>query len=174
MHMVGLPEIAVPYERLILGVKEAIAIFSSIPGMEKQNSGFFTILERGKAPITCEIGSCPSDEAEMCKLLSLEKAMRLKQSHDHLLSWESRDPNAMVEGQSGNKPWGKWGGAVRLGTSIIISFSGLPEMGDEAAMIYAAYDVCWLNDLAVESLQRINGNEFIKHFPFSPQKWFNT
>lgn len=73
-------------------------------------------------------------------LLSIEKAMRLANDiveEDHVSSWESRDEKRKL-----------YGGAIRvfgtvrqvsnLPVQIILSFSGLTEAGDEAAMVLTA------------------------------------
>lgn len=58
---------------------------------------------------------------------SLEKGRRLIEHPDHLSSWQSRDPDNS-----------KWGGAIRVG-EFILSFSGLPELVDEALMLNLVY-----------------------------------
>lgn len=70
------------------------------------------------------------DLAKMAKYRSFsrEKAERLFENTEHQLSWQSRDPDA-----------NKWGGAVRLPNGVIVSFSGFPELVDEA--FCAAYSV---------------------------------
>ena len=51
------------------------------------------------------------------------------------------------------QPWGKWGGAIRAG-DYIISFSGFPELWDEAAMLVLAIRMGWLDQTA--TLRRIS------------------
>ncbi len=169
---VGNPPVS--YDSLVSQVTDAVRIFSTIPGFGLRNCGFFTILEPGKKAITSQIGKCPVERAEKYFLLSQEKAKRLLSENSkefiaegdaHLLSWESRDPTATIAGQPvEEKPWGKWGGAIRAG-GCFISLSGLPELGGEAAMIYTAFKVGWLNNEAVGAFHRINNNEFLSYFP---------
>ncbi len=69
------------------------------------------------------------ERADACLVFSQEKARRLSEKTD-LTSFESRDP--------ANK---KYGGAIKVGGDKkfkIISFSGLPELWDEASMFMTA------------------------------------
>jgi len=91
---------------------------------------------------------------------SLEKSGRLHEHTDdgHELSSESRDPDQ-----------GKWGGSVKAvdphGHIWILSFSGLPEMLNEAAMLLVAVliggmTMAHAKELAAKSLVTENGNTF--------------
>ncbi|MFH0890998.1 MAG: hypothetical protein V1856_03125 [Candidatus Liptonbacteria bacterium] len=65
-------------------------------------------------------------KADKYLALCREKALRLAENPGHYSNWQSRDPDADM-----------WGGAVRVG-DIILSMSGLPELGDEALMLTVA------------------------------------
>lgn len=90
-------------------------------------------------------GSANKDKRPKYEIISLEKAIRLVQHIDHFnhkTSWESR-----------NDQKGLYGGAVFLDceveeffptfgrrqvSQLVFSFSGLPEVGDETAMLMTA------------------------------------
>lgn len=78
-------------------------------------------------PILTKVVGCV-EQVKFPKYLRLcqEKAHRLACNPTHLSSWQSRDESAE-----------KYGGAVRM-KSFIFSFSGLPELGDEALMLATA------------------------------------
>lgn len=76
------------------------------------------------------IGDVADDKAARYIELAQEKALRLatKLSLGHVLSWQSRDPAANL-----------WGGAAYICMgNIILSFSGLPELWDEAICLATA------------------------------------
>lgn len=98
-------------------------------GEPSKPRGYFTVVNIAtSAPVLiAKIGKVPLDKLEKYQLYSREKALRLSikmKSHNHMSSWESRIPED-----------GKWGGAVFAGRGLIFSFSGLPELADEAAML---------------------------------------
>ena len=104
-----------------------------------RTGGYFTLLHRPfvNGPwvelIHCLIGKVRSDKFVRYSSFSKEKATRLAEHVEsgHLTSWQSRDPEQ-----------DRWGGSVVTSSSLsgeqsIFSFSGLPELADEAAMIMA-------------------------------------
>lgn len=88
-----------------------------------------------------------------------EKALRLEAehaAHGHVSSWQSRDPEH-----------DKWGGAV-LGPDdqkrqYAFSFSGLPELCDEAVMLLTAVQVGHLTKAEAIEIARISNNTFFMH-----------
>ncbi|MEK7648959.1 MAG: hypothetical protein AAB400_03510 [Patescibacteria group bacterium] len=79
-----------------------------------------------------KVGSFEQSEpgrGEACFNYSQEKGRRLQQYPDHVSSFQSRNPDEK-----------KWGGAVR-GNRVILSFSGLPEILDELAMVRAGLEL---------------------------------
>ena len=77
------------------------------------------------------IGDVPDDKAARYIELAQEKPLRLAAnmiSLGHVLSWQSRNPEENL-----------WGGAVyiRIG-NVILSFSGFPELWDEAIGLVTA------------------------------------
>jgi hypothetical protein len=97
--------------------------------------GYFSVFDPTSRSfiLTVKIGFPPDEKNAKYLALSQEKAMRLASHPEHFASFESRDEKD-----------GKWGGAVRPCVSTIISFSGLPELADEALMLFVAYNARWL------------------------------
>ena len=97
---------------------------------EEKHGGYFTIFDSFlRAPLlTAMIGLMPSEKFEKYREYSLEKATRLSHApFDHKSSWQSRNPDKE-----------QWGGAVYAEHGFIFSFSGLPEIADEALVLAIA------------------------------------
>ena len=112
-------------------VDEAIFLFEQAHGRsdwQGRTGGYFCLAnaETGLPLLVLPLGQVPLEKAEKYLRLCQEKAKRLAEHLEHLSSWESRNPDKE-----------QWGGAVRVG-NLIFSFSGLPEMGDEAVMLAVA------------------------------------
>ena len=77
-------------------------------------------------------------KAEKYFVLAPEKANRLRSFmlSGHLTSYESRNPNATILVNGTLEQWGRWGGAVVISRQLIFSFSGLPELLDEAFVCF--------------------------------------
>jgi len=93
-----------------------------------------------------------------------EKALRLRRmylEHGHMLSAQSRDPDAE-----------QYGGAVCDGI-YIWSFSGLPEFGDETAMLLSAQRAGQMTWGTAEHLARLSGNDVLKNEMFFDPFWEN-
>jgi len=108
---------------------EALFFFQHDPLWEGRTGAYFCLADAKTgdllfAPVA--IGPVPKEKAKKYLALCQEKAKRLASHTDHLASSESR-----------NSDVGQWGGAVRAG-DVILSMSGLPEMGDEALMFVLA------------------------------------
>lgn|GEM_PF-1672295 len=110
----------------------------------EKTGGYLTMRDSGNGQIILcvPLGHIPSDKVHKYAMLSQEKAWRLWEKHSQRgdkLSWQSRDPELCAYGfQSiGKDNWGLWGGAIHAGP-FILSFSGLPEMGDEALVLVLA------------------------------------
>jgi hypothetical protein len=141
-------------------VETAVQQMSTILAQEgykkNRNSGYFTLRDgvTGRIIFMVQIGICPDDMADKFCEFSQEKGNRLKWDENvrHVTSWQSRDPD--------NK---KYGGAIKAGPAknLILSFSGLPELADEAVMVAAAYRLGWLNHHEVADLYHINDNAYL-------------
>lgn len=97
------------------------------------------------------VGSLPDDRLERCKTFAWEKASRLYEQfyfHQHRSSWISRDVNTR-----------RYGGAV-MTPSCILSFSGCPELMDEAIVTCVALITGLCNQTDAEYIASISGNEF--------------
>ena len=106
-------------------VESIIDFCSDDEGWAGHTGGYLCISDgkNGLPLLTMLIGEVFLQKAPKYLEFCQEKAARLAGHPNHQTSWESRNPE---------KDW--WGGAVRFEDKIL-SFSGLPEMGDEAAML---------------------------------------
>lgn len=108
---------------------------TDIKEKEFDRSGFLTLMDgiTGKILFTIPFGEIPEDKWELCFKFSQEKATRLFATGlplGHTTSYESRDTNK-----------DQYGGAIYVNmhsTAVIISFSGMPELIDEAMMLALA------------------------------------
>lgn len=93
----------------------------------KDRGGYLTIVDLKLNAIlgTARIGAPPHKKFKKYFRLSVEKALRLLKYPKHNTSRQSRDIKR-----------NKFGGAVR-GLQFIVSFSGLPEIWDEALIVCA-------------------------------------
>lgn len=99
------------------------------------------------------IGQVLSDKAEKYIEFTKEKTLRLRAHPKHSSSWQSRNPDE-----------GKWGGAI-LATNYarcILAFSGLPELGDEAAMLLAALEVRLITRQYAHDVATASNNHIFK------------
>lgn len=79
---------------------------------------------------------------------SKEKAERLYWQTSDDLSWQSRSPNE-----------NQWGGAVRISKKMgFISFSGFPELADEAFCLALAVHTGFMADSTAYALTQCNNN----------------
>ena len=118
------------------------------PNPEKK-SGYFTLLskEDGRLLLMAQIGECPGNEYEKYQLFSREKGIRVYKTND-LSSWVSR-----------NVREDKWGGAIST-DDFILSFSGLPELMDEAVVLVAALALRWVSRRDVATIAKLSENPF--------------
>lgn len=107
---------------------DAKRLFRGDPAWEGRQGGYLCIAEdiTGYPYAVVLIGSVPDEKHAKYFSLCQEKSTRLASHPDHVSSWQSRDPD-------GNK----WGGAIKV-NHLIFSFSGGPELGDEALMLAVA------------------------------------
>ena len=98
----------------------------------------------------------PAERGQKYLELAQEKARRLAEHPDHWSSWQSRNPDE-----------GKWGGAVNAG-AYIFSFSGLPELADEAAMLLTALSLGFLLEERAAAFAQYSGNELFYKMMATP------
>lgn len=75
-----------------------------------------------------------------------EKARRLASNRFHVSSWESREPQNQ-----------KYGGAIRVG-DLILSFSGIPEEGDEMLCLTIASFYGWIGGKEIDEILEKSSN----------------
>jgi hypothetical protein len=136
-------------------VSEAEALFGDTPAWKDREGGCFCLADAvGGFPYAVVfIGSMLVEKSQKYLALSQEKALRLALNPNHRSSWESRDPDKQ-----------KWAGAVRVG-DLIFSFSGLPDLGDEAIMLATA-SAFYLENGHAEMLQVITAIAAQSHNPY--------
>jgi hypothetical protein len=117
-------------------VEKLVEESTRLPGnpKPKRRGGYLTVIVRGEPEISlCAVVGSFINDAKEYLVFSQEKAKRLRTlSRRHVLSSQSRNPDK-----------NRWGGAISAGLRII-SFSGLPELVDEAVVTAAAY---WLGEI---------------------------
>ncbi len=125
-----------------------LALSNDLTGRDGREGGYLTVMnaETGEIEHHFEIGVISEEKADKYSAFSKEKAVRLfknHKAHGHVTSYESR-----------NVPENKYAGAVLVGNKIL-SFSGLPELSDEALM-YGLAALCGLErlDVVVEMVYR--------------------
>ena len=127
-------------------LEKILGEFSVIVGkdaLQGKTGGYFIVkkyitMSGGVFRPIIPVGKIPVDKDEKYSFLAREKAERLSKDisdTDHLTSYESRDPAFIFP--ENHQLWGKWGGAVLVNMFTIYSFSGFPELVDEAF-------VCWV------------------------------
>ena len=131
-----------------------IDYYNAVIRKDGPDAGYFTIRDSisGQPLQPIPIGVCPDDRVEKCFRLSLEKGERLFINKTHVSSFQSRD--------IANK---KYGGAITF-PNLIISFSGLPELVDEAVMLVLAYKLGWMDWAGVQNIITISQNPFFEKF----------
>ena len=135
----------------ILLVAEQLAVaahhFLKINHNQSRRGGYLAVVnhQRPEVTLVAKIGQVSKEKTEKYEVLAREKAWRLYGQTGNWTSFESRNENAGVVVYDSIRPhrpawtesWGQWGGAVR-GSRYIFSFSGFPELLDEAMMFALA------------------------------------
>jgi len=115
-----------------------------------RRSGYFTLRNRidGRVLLHCQISQCPNeDKAAKWAYFSLhEKGPRLLKHPDHVSSFQSKNEEAA-----------QYAGAIAV-SDLVLSFSGLPELADEAVMLTLAFMLKWATSEEVEAIAKISGN----------------
>ena len=96
-------------------------------GNSDKKGGYFCVTDlKGSILLVMLIGEVAEEKIPRYSKVCIEKAQWLASHADHVSSWQSR-----------NEAEDKWGGAIKT-KDFIFSFSGLPEMWDEACMVAVA------------------------------------
>ena len=125
-----------------------------VGAIEDRQWGYLTITSAADARIlyVFQVGECPLEKAEKYFRLSQEKARRLfnQIGAGGKSSWQSR-----------NEKNGQWGGAI-CAENVIVSFSGLPELADEAVSLMTAVLCGWLAIERAREIAAISNNKFLE------------
>ena len=115
----------------------------------RESSGGYIYLRdsMGNTKLHHYVGELPRDEVSECHRFSQEKACRLLTHDGHSTSWQSRNVQAQ-----------KYGGAIRLPSGHVLSFSGLPEHLDEVFCICLAQHMGWLDESGGAKLMKYSEN----------------
>ena len=136
---------------------------SDLPGREYDRRGYLTLMNgiTGEIIFTVPFGEIPEDKDEIYFRFSQEKASRLfSQVNLHL-------PNVHTSSfQSRNEEEEKYGGAIYFdlhSAVIILSFSGMPELIDEAMMLVLGNKVkALLNEPLLRKIEACDRNPYFE------------
>lgn len=132
-------------------------LIQSMRGMDilsgEEHGGYLCMLDAktGEAVLLCPIGSMPKEKVAKYRANAKEKANRL-------FELSQTDPKQWSSWQSRDEANGKWGGAVRSAT-FIFSFSGFPQLVDEAFMLVLAMRFDGMPGGAADLIAQISSNE---------------
>lgn len=146
-----------PVSKILDIASQIVATSVKIPGNEapERQGGYLVVRNKiSGVPLLIErVGKCPVSNVKRYHNLALEKGERLgntRLTSGHISSYQSRDTQN-----------DKWGGAI-LTEDLIISFSGLKELFDEAVVLVLAIRMHWLEIREAEAITEISGNTFVK------------
>lgn len=146
-----------PFSKILEVASQIVAASVKVPGNEtpERQGGYLVIRDKHNGtPLLIErIGKCPVSNVKRYHGLALEKSERLSNTRltgGHISSYQSRDTQN-----------DKWGGAIIAG-DLIVSFSGLKELFDEAVVLALALRMDWLGFQEVARVTEISGNRFVK------------
>lgn len=125
----------------------------------ERTGGYFCLAYKssGLPALVAEIGEVNEEKKRKYYTFAKEKAFRLSITHTLETSWQSR-----------NEAEDKWGGAVRCG-KWIFSFSGFPELLDEAMMLVLGVRSRTINMEKAQKMANISQNPyFLKLFSALP------
>lgn len=148
------PEEIMRIARIVqVGLEAFIKLPDEVRGSDNsRKGGYFTLADRktGNIHFIDLFGEVSDEKTEKYRSFSLEKAQRVGRCLDAGIksSWQSRDPEN-----------NKWGGAIAT-YDFILSFSGLPELWDEALMLFVAYWMNWINYDDVITITKISSNPY--------------
>lgn len=122
-----------------------------------RQGGYFCLVDKGGKgnplglpTLILGIGTVPAEKGLKYLAFAQEKAHRLAEHPEHQSSWQSRNEGAE-----------QWGGAIAAGP-YVFSFSGLPEHGDEAAMLLAADELGLITPGMAAQIAKESGNEIFR------------
>jgi len=140
-----------PPKKVLLVAKLAINAVSSAAEEFGDNSGggyLYISDSAGQMVLHLKVGTPTKEKADLYLEYSQEKAARLVGFKSDDLSWQSRCPKE-----------GRWGGAVRLSNKLgFLSFSGFPELADEAFCLALAVNAGLISANTAYVLTQCNSN----------------
>lgn len=141
-------EVAVLIPRLALVTLQDLLSLDNFPS--DRNNGYLTVRRKADARILqiTQIGECSAEKAQDYLSFSQEKGLRLSQYKHDVSSWQSREEAQKM-----------YGGAIVAG-EYILSFSGLPEWGDEALVLFVALFFGWIGMKEALEIAQISKNAF--------------
>ncbi len=134
----------------------------SNPSPEKRG-GYLSVTDYiGRIQGPTLVGIVEGDKMEKYQQFSQEKVERLQERNWENSSWESRCPEE-----------NKWGGAARVYYCadayqrwIVFSFSGLPELADEALMLAVAVRLGIMDEKDARYIAGISSNPLFEEMNF--------
>ncbi len=161
-------------EMLIHYVERAVELSAKLPGNPRPESrgGYLTVidLEAKQPALIIPISEMPEEKMEKYFRLSQEKAFRLLAHPEHMSSFQSQHPEL-----------DEWPGAIRAeeeesikaeraeqteqdgvfrADDVILSFSGLYGLCDEAVCLAVAVKMRWLSGDRAASIAALSRNPF--------------
>ena len=131
--------------KLAITVSNVVATALRLINDPSRQGGYFGLTLPGQQDICVPIYGMPHGKGPRSYALAREKITRLESHPSHRTSHRTRNENAIVDGM----PWGQWGGGIRADNGNLLSFSGLPELWDEAVVIVIAVKLGWLDKTAI-------------------------
>jgi len=153
---------------IIQAVKTAVKAFVDLPTNkeegEKRSSGYFSLRNNESSQIMMleRINDVPPKKVDDYFTFTLEKGLRLFHHPEHNSSHQSKDADQK-----------KYPGAIRIinmtdiknPLTMILSFSGLPALGDESCMLVASVLLNWCHIAMAENIAQISNNpHFFLHY----------
>lgn len=139
-------------ETTLLSVDIGLEVLLNKLDDQTRRGGYFCVASYENGMITpvviALIGELPEEKLQRCFELCQEKARRLATHSEHRSSWQSRDPDQK-----------QYGGAIRVNSDLILSFSGLPEIADEALMLRVAVRRVYLSRDDADAIAAISSND---------------
>ncbi len=144
----------VPISEILVVAAEVTAAATTIlltKGSDRKG-GYLVIRKRDSGEILLheKVGTIAPPESDQRYLtFAKEKGERL-------------GPNGLSSWQSRNLQQEKYGGAIATSSGLIVSFSGLPELWDEALVLVISNRLGWISGKEVFDIIEISGNTFVE------------
>lgn len=137
-------------EQCSIAMESVVQRFKDHEGWSGRAGGYFSVADakNGLPLLTILIGEVPLNKAPKYREFAEEKNGRLASHPDHQSSYESRNPDR-----------NEWGGAIRV-MDKLLSFSGLPELGDEALMLETARRASMVPFPVLDRIAQRNNNPY--------------